>query len=147
MAGYWNRPDETARVMTEDGFLRTGDIGCVDAGGYLRLSERKKDMILVSGFNVFPTEIEGVLLSHPKVAEAAVVAASDPHSGQVPVAYVIRRDPTLDADALMGYLAENLTPYKRPKRIEFRDALPKSPVGKILRRVLREEDAGASGSA
>jgi long-chain acyl-CoA synthetase len=147
MAGYWNRPDETARVMTEDGFLRTGDIGCVDAGGYLRLSERKKDMILVSGFNVFPTEIEGVLLSHPQVAEAAVIATSDAHSGQVPVAYVIRRDPSLDREALMAYLADNLTPYKRPKRIEFRDTLPKSPVGKILRRVLREEDAGASGSA
>jgi long-chain acyl-CoA synthetase len=139
MAGYWNRPDETALVMTRDGFLRTGDIGCVDANGYLRLSERKKDMILVSGFNVYPTEIEGVLLQHPKVLEAAVIAAADDHSGQVPVAFVVRRDPTLTEADLRSFCEEHLTAYKRPKRIEFRDSLPKSPVGKVLRRVLREE--------
>ncbi len=143
MAGYWNRPDETARVMTADGFLRTGDIGAIDQAGYLRLSERKKDMILVSGFNVFPTEIEGVLLQHPKVLEAAVVAADDPHSGQVPIAFVVRSDPSLDEAEIRAFCAEQLTAYKRPKRIEFRDSLPKSPVGKILRRVLRDESGAA----
>jgi long-chain acyl-CoA synthetase len=146
MAAYWNRPDETARVMTTDGFLRTGDIGSVDSDGYLRLSERKKDMILVSGFNVFPTEIEGVLLKHPKVLEAAVIASPDEHSGEVPVAFVVRRDPSLDREELITFMADMLTAYKRPKRIEFRDSLPKSPVGKILRRVLRDEDQSGSAS-
>jgi long-chain acyl-CoA synthetase len=139
MAGYWNRPDETALVMTHDGYLRTGDIGSVDANGYLRLSERKKDMILVSGFNVFPTEIEGVLLGHPGILEAAVIAVADEHSGQAPVAFVVRRDPLLSEAAVHAYCEEHLTGYKRPRRIEFRDALPKSPVGKVLRRVLRDE--------
>ena len=139
MAGYWNRPDETAAAMTEDGFLRTGDIGSIDANGCLRLSERKKDMILVSGFNVFPTEIEGVLLQHPKVLEAAVVAMPDEHSGEAPAAFVVRRDPSLTAEELRAFMAGMLTAYKRPKRLEFRETLPKSPVGKILRRVLREE--------
>ena len=139
MAGYWNRPDETALVMTSDGYLRTGDIASVDASGYLRLAERKKDMILVSGFNVFPTEIEGVLLGHPQVLEAAVIAATDEHSGQAPVAFVVRRDATLTEAEVHAYCAERLTGYKRPRQIEFRDMLPKSPVGKVLRRVLRDE--------
>ena len=139
MTGYWNRPEETARVMTEDGYLRSGDIGWIDAEGYLRISDRKKDMILVSGFNVYPNEIEAVLLTHPKVLEAAVVALPDAHSGEVPAAFVVRRDPTLTEAELAAYCAEQLTAYKRPKRIVFRDMLPKTPVGKILRRALRDE--------
>jgi long-chain acyl-CoA synthetase len=139
MAGYWNRPDETAKVMTGDGYLRSGDIGSIDADGYLRISDRKKDMILVSGFNVFPNEVEAVLLAHPKVLEAAVVSAPDEHSGEVPTAFVVRRDPSLTEQELRAFCALQLTSYKRPKRIEFRDALPKTPVGKILRRALREE--------
>jgi len=139
MAGYWNRPEETARVMTDDGYLRTGDIGSIDEGGWLRISDRKKDVILVSGFNVFPNEVEAVLLSHPGVLEAAVVSAPDPRSGEVPAAFVVRRDPALTEAQLRAYCAEQLTAYKCPKRIEFRDVLPKTPVGKILRRALRDE--------
>jgi long-chain acyl-CoA synthetase len=139
MAGYWNRPAETAQVMTDDGFLRSGDIGSIDADGYLRISDRKKDMILVSGFNVFPNEVEAVLLTHPKVLEAAVVSAPDGRSGEVPVAFIVGRDPSLTAAELYAFCAEQLSAYKRPKRIEFRDALPKTPVGKILRRALRDE--------
>lgn len=139
MAGYWNRPEETARAMTEDGYFRTGDVGSFDADGYLRISDRKKDMILVSGFNVFPNEVEAVLLAHPKVLEAAVVAWPDEHSGEVPAAFVVRRDPTLTEAELVAFCAAELTAYKRPKRIEFRDQLPKTPVGKILRRALRDE--------
>jgi long-chain acyl-CoA synthetase len=139
MAGYWNRADETALVMTRDGYLRTGDIGSIDASGYLKLFERKKDMILVSGFNVFPTEIEGVLLGHPGILEAAVIAVADEHSGQAPVAFVVRRDPLLSDAQVHDWCEQNLTGYKRPRRIEFRDSLPKSPVGKVLRRLLRDE--------
>jgi long-chain acyl-CoA synthetase len=139
MAGYWNRPAETAQVMTEDGYLRSGDIGSIDADGYLRISDRKKDMLLVSGFNVFPNEVEAVLLEHPKVLEAAVVSAPDGRSGELPVAFVVRRDPSLTEADLRAFCAERLTGYKRPKRIEFRDTLPKTPVGKILRRALRDE--------
>jgi long-chain acyl-CoA synthetase len=139
MAGYWNRPEETANVMTEDGFLRTGDIGSIDSDGYLRISDRKKDMILVSGFNVFPNEVEAVLLTHPKVLEAAVVSAPDGRSGEAPAAFIVRRDPSLTEAELRAFCAEQLTAYKRPKRIEFRESLPKTPVGKILRRALRDE--------
>ncbi|MEO8137054.1 MAG: AMP-binding protein [Betaproteobacteria bacterium] len=139
MAGYWNRAEESAAAMTTDGFLRTGDIGNVDREGYLRICDRSKDMILVSGFNVFPSEIEGVLLQHSKVLEAAVIAVPDDHSGEVPAAFVVKRDQSLTASELQVFCAEQLTAYKRPKWIEFRDALPKTPVGKILRRALREE--------
>jgi long-chain acyl-CoA synthetase len=145
MAGYWQRPDETRRVMTPDGFLRTGDIGRLDAHGYLHVVDRKKDMILVSGFNVFPNEVEAVLAEHPKVREAAVVAVDDAHSGEVPVAFVVRADPTLGAEELRQHCAARLTAYKRPRHFEFRDALPKTPVGKILRRALRDEAHRASG--
>ena len=138
MDGYYRRPDETAQVMTEDGFLRTGDIGSIDEHGYLRISDRMKDMILVSGFNVFPNEVEAVLLAHPKVLEAAVVSAPDGHSGEVPVAFVVRRDATLTESELREHCVLELTAYKRPRRFEFRDTLPKTPVGKILRRALRE---------
>ena len=139
MAGYWNRPDETAKVMTTDGYLRTGDVGSLDARGYLRISDRQKDMILVSGFNVYPNEIEAVLLAHPRVLEAAVVSVPDPRSGEAPAAFVVRRDVSLTEAELRAFCAEQLTAYKRPKRFEFRDTLPKTPVGKILRRVLRDE--------
>ncbi len=139
MAGYWNRPDETRKVMTDDGFLRSGDIGSVDADGYLRISDRKKDMILVSGFNVFPNEVEAVLLAHPKVLEAAVVSAPDGRSGESPAAFIVRRDASLTEQELRAYCAEQLTAYKRPTRYEFRAALPKTPVGKVLRRALRDE--------
>ncbi|MBS0394125.1 MAG: AMP-binding protein, partial [Proteobacteria bacterium] len=139
MAGYWNRPDETAKVMTRDGYLRSGDIGTIDAAGYLRISDRKKDMILVSGFNVYPNEIEAVLLAHPKVLEAAVVAVPDAHSGELPAAFVVRRDATLTEAELRAHCAQELTGYKRPVRFEFRERLPKTPVGKILRRALRDE--------
>lgn len=139
MAGYWQRPEETAEVMTMDGFLRTGDVGLVDAEGYLRISDRRKDMILVSGFNVFPNEVEGVLLTHPKVLEAAVVALPDARSGEVPVAFVVPRDPTLTVSELAVHCASELTPYKRPRHFEICASLPKTTVGKVLRRELRDE--------
>jgi len=137
MAGYWNRPDETAKAMTADGFFRSGDMGFMDAAGYTKIVDRKKDMILVSGFNVYPNELEEVVSRHPGVLEAAAVGVPDEHSGEAPKLFVVRRDPGLTEAALMAYCRENLTGYKRPRYIEFRDDLPKSPVGKILRRELR----------
>ncbi len=139
MLGYWQRPEETARVFTPDGFFKTGDIGVIDAQGYVRIVDRKKDMILVSGFNVYPNEIEDVAVSHPGVLEAAAVGVPDPASGESVLLFVVRADPALDEATLRGFLAERLTGYKRPRRIEFRDELPKTPVGKILRRALREQ--------
>ncbi len=138
MAGYWNRPDETARAMTPDGFLRTGDIGSVDGNGRLRLHDRKKDMIVVSGFNVYPNEVEAVLAAHPQVLEAAVVAIPDARTGEAVAASLVRRDPALTEEAVREHCRANLAPYKCPKRIEFTDELPKSVVGKILRRAVRE---------
>ena len=137
MAGYWNRPDETAQVV-RDGWLLTGDIGVMDADGYLRIVDRKKDMIIVSGFNVYPNEVEDCLAAHPGVLEAAVIGVPDGASGEAVTAFVVRRDPALDEAALRRYCREHLTAYKVPKRVEFRDALPKSPVGKILRKALRD---------
>jgi len=137
MAGYWNRPDETRLVMTDDGFFRSGDIGVMDERGYVRIVDRKKDMILVSGFNVYPTEIEQVVSQHPAVLECAAVGVADPKSGEAVKLFVVRRDSTLTEDDLAAYCRENFTAYKRPKYVEFRDDLPKSNVGKILRRELR----------
>ena len=137
MAGYWNRPDETRLVMTDDGFFRSGDIGVMDERGYVRIVDRKKDMILVSGFNVYPTEIEQVVSQHPAVLECAAVGVGDPKSGEAVKLFVVRRDSTLTEDDLAAYCRENFTAYKRPRYIEFRDDLPKSNVGKILRRELR----------
>jgi len=137
MAGYWQRPDETAKVMTPDGFLRTGDIGIMDEQGYTRIVDRKKDMILVSGFNVYPNEVEDVVAAMPGVLECAAVGIPDEHSGEAVKLYVVRKDPALQAAAVQDWCHANLTGYKRPKVIEFRDELPKSPVGKILRRQLR----------
>jgi long-chain acyl-CoA synthetase len=137
MAGYWRRPDETAKVMTDDGFFRSGDIGVMDETGYVRIVDRKKDMILVSGFNVYPTEIEQVVNLHPGVLECAAIGVPDERSGEAVKLFVIRRDPALAEEDIAAYCRENFTAYKRPKSIEFRDELPKSNVGKILRRELR----------
>jgi long-chain acyl-CoA synthetase len=139
MAGYWNRPDETANVMTANGFFKSGDIGVMDEKGYVKIVDRKKDMILVSGFNVYPNELEGVIAAHPGVLECAVVGVPDEHSGEAVKVFVVRRDPSLTVNQLMDYCKQELTGYKKPKYIEFRDELPKTNVGKILRRALREE--------
>ena len=141
MAGYWQRPDETAKVMTAEGFLRTGDIGLMDESGYTRIVDRKKDMILVSGFNVYPNEVEDLVAGFPGVLECAAVGIPDEHSGEVVKLYVVRKDPGLQESALAAYCHDNLAGYKRPRVIEFRDELPKSPVGKILRRQLRPAPA------
>ncbi len=138
MEGYWQRPEETARVMTADGFFRSGDIGFMDERGYVSIVDRKKDMVLVSGFNVYPNEVEGVVAMHPGVLECAVVGVPDPGSGEAVKLFVVRRDPDLTAESLMAYCHEQLTGYKRPKHIEFRNELPKTNVGKILRRELRD---------
>ncbi len=142
MQGYWNRPDETARVMTPDGYLRTGDIATMDADGFLRIVDRKKDLILVSGFNVYPNEVEQVVALHPQVMEAAVVGVPDEASGEAVKLYVVRKDPALTAEALIAHCRESLTAYKVPKLVEFLDELPKSNVGKVLRRELRERGPG-----
>ncbi len=139
MAGYWNRPEETAKVMTPDGFLKTGDIGIMDERGYFRIVDRKKDMILVSGFNVYPNEIEDVVARHPGVSECAAVGVPDEKSGEAVKLYVVRRDPALTEAELMEHCKRELTGYKKPRTIEFRSELPKSNVGKILRRELRDE--------
>jgi long-chain acyl-CoA synthetase len=137
MKGYWNRPDETAKVMTSDGYFRTGDIGIMDEKGFFKIVDRKKDMILVSGFNVYPAEIEEVATNHPKVLEAAAIGVPDEKSGETPKLFVVKKDQSLTEAELKAYLIENLTGYKRPKYIEFIAELPKSPVGKILRKELR----------
>ncbi|MFZ6875596.1 long-chain-fatty-acid--CoA ligase [Undibacterium sp. Di27W] len=139
MQGYWNRPDETAKVMTADGYFKSGDIGIMEASGFIRVVDRKKDMILVSGFNVYPNEIEGVVASHPGVLECACVGVPDSNSGEAVKLYVVRKDAQLTDAQLMSFCKEQLTSYKKPKYIEFRTELPKSNVGKILRRELRDE--------
>lgn len=143
MEGYWQKPEETAKVMTTDGFFRSGDIGVMDEHGYVTIVDRKKDMVLVSGFNVYPNEVEGVVAAHPGVLECAVVGVPDPSTGEAVKLYVVRRDPSLTAEQLMDYCQQELTGYKRPKLIEFRNELPKSNVGKILRRELREAKTAA----
>jgi long-chain acyl-CoA synthetase len=144
MAGYWNRPDETAKVMTADGFFRTGDIGVMSADGTTKIVDRKKDMILVSGFNVYPNEIEDVVAAHPGVLECAVIGVEDKKSGEAVKAFVVKKDPNVTAEDIIKFAATQLTAYKVPKQIEFRDALPKSNVGKILRRELRDEKKAAA---
>jgi long-chain acyl-CoA synthetase len=138
MAGYWQRPDETAKVMTADGFFKTGDIGVMDATGQIKIVDRKKDMILVSGFNVYPNEIEDVVASHPGVLECAVVGVPDEASGEAVVLFVAKKDQKLTEEALKQFCAEQLTGYKRPKYIVFQRELPKTNVGKVLRRELRD---------
>jgi long-chain acyl-CoA synthetase len=138
MAGYWQRPDETAKVMTPDGFFRTGDVGIMDESGYTKIVDRKKDMILVSGFNVYPNEVEGVLAMHPGVLECAAVGVPDENSGEAVKVFVVKKDPAVTEKQLMDFCKEQLTGYKKPKFIEFRTDLPKTNVGKILRRELRD---------
>jgi long-chain acyl-CoA synthetase len=139
MKGYWRRPDETARVMTNDGFLRTGDVATIDDGGFVRIVDRKKDMIVVSGFKVFPNEIEDVVSLHPGVADVGAIGLFDSFSGEAVKIVVVKRDPELTAEALIAHCRQHLTAYKVPRHVEFRADLEKTAVGKILRRALREE--------
>jgi long-chain acyl-CoA synthetase len=143
MKGYWNRPDETAKVLSDDGWLRTGDIARMDERGFFYIVDRKKDMILVSGFNVYPNEIEDVVAQLPGVLEVAAVGIPDEKSGEAVKLVIVRKDPALTEEAVRAYCKANLTGYKRPHVIEFRDSLPKTNVGKILRRELREQPAPA----
>jgi long-chain acyl-CoA synthetase len=140
MRGYWNRPDETAKVLDDEGWLATGDIGVMDVQGYIRLIDRKKDMILVSGFNVYPNEIEDVLAAHPGVREVAAVGVPDPVQGERIKVFVVKRDPALTEEALIQFCRQQLTGYKVPRLVEFRDTLPQTNIGKILRRALRDEE-------
>jgi len=140
MKGYWNRPDETAKVMTEDGWFRSGDIAMMTEDGFFKIVDRKKDMILVSGFNVFPNEIEDVVAHHPKVLEVAVIGVPDEKSTEAVKMFVVKKDPSLTEEELRAFCKEELTGYKRPRHIEFRDELPKTNVGKILRRELRDQE-------
>jgi long-chain acyl-CoA synthetase len=143
MAGYWQQPEETAKVMTADGFFKSGDIGIMDERGYFKIVDRKKDMILVSGFNVYPNEIEGVVASHPGVLEVAAVGVPDEKTGEAVKLFVVRRDPSLTVEQLIAFCRQGLTGYKIPHQIEFRTELPKTNVGKILRRALRDEKKAA----
>ena len=139
MRGYWNRPDETAKVMLPDGWLRTGDVGRMDERGFVYIEDRKKDMILVSGFNVYPNEVEAVVATHPGVLEAAAVAQPDEHSGEVVALFVVRKDPGLTERDLIEHARKSLAGYKVPRHVYFRTELPKTNVGKILRKALRNE--------
>jgi len=139
MMGYWNRPDETNNVLTEDGWLHTGDVAVIEEGGYIRIVDRIKDMIIVSGFKVFPNEIEDVISLHPGISECAAIGVEDEHSGEVVKVFVVLKDPALTVTDIKHFCREKFTGYKVPKYIEIRSQLPKSNVGKILRRVLKEE--------
>ena len=143
MKGYWRRPEETAKVMAKDGAFKTGDIGVMDERGYVKIVDRKKDMILVSGFNVYPNELEGVVAMMPGVLEVAVIGVPDEHSGEVPKVFIVKKDPALTEQMVLDHCKEQLTGYKRPKYVEFRAELPKTNVGKILRRALRDEKKAA----
>jgi long-chain acyl-CoA synthetase len=138
MKGYWQRADETANVMTSDGWFKSGDIGVMDADGFTKIVDRKKDMILVSGFNVYPNEVEDVIALHPGVLEVAAVGIKDEKSGEVVKIFVVKKDQNLTAEQLIAHARESLAGYKVPKAVEFRNELPKTNVGKILRRALRE---------
>jgi len=144
MAGYWQRPDETEKVMDKDGWFATGDVGVMDDNGFVRIVDRKKDMILVSGFNVYPNEIEGVVAALPGVLECAVVGVPDKKSGEAVKLFVVKKDPALTAEQVLAYCREHLTGYKCPREVEFRTELPKTNVGKILRRQLRDEQKKAA---
>ena len=139
MQGYWNRPDETEKVMLPEGWLRTGDIGRMDQAGFVFIEDRKKDMILVSGFNVYPNEVEAVAVTHPGILEAAAVAQNDEHSGEVVALFVVRKDPNLTEREVIDFCRQSLAAYKTPKHVYFRQELPKTNVGKILRKALRDE--------
>lgn len=140
MRGYWNRPEETVKVLSPDGWLRTGDVGRMDEKGYVYIEDRKKDMILVSGFNVYPNEIENVVASHDGVLEVAAIGVPDAHSGEAVKLFVVKRDPELTAERIIEHCRRNLAAYKVPRHVEFRKELPKTNVGKILRRALREQE-------
>jgi long-chain acyl-CoA synthetase len=142
MEGYWQRPEETAKVL-KNGWLYTGDVATMDADGYFQIVDRKKDMILVSGFNVYPNEVEAVLATHPGVAEVCVLGTPDPLCGEAVVAFVVRKDPSLTAEQLRLHAKTELTNYKVPRTFVFRDELPKSNVGKILRKDLKSAAADA----
>ncbi len=144
MQGYWHRPDETAKVMLPEGWLRTGDIGRFDSAGFVFIEDRKKDMILVSGFNVYPNEVESVAVSHPGILEAAAVAQADEHSGEVVALFVVRKDPKLTEQDVIDHCRKSLAGYKVPKHVYFKTELPKTNVGKILRKALRDELSGAA---
>jgi long-chain acyl-CoA synthetase len=137
MKGYWNQVAETANVMTADGFLRTGDIAAINAKGFLRIADRKKDLIMVSGFKVFPNEVEAVVAMHPGVLEVAAIGVPSERSGEAVKIVVVRKDPKLTAEDLIKHCRASLTNYKVPHIVEFRDELPKTNVGKILRRALK----------
>jgi long-chain acyl-CoA synthetase len=137
MAGYWQRPDETAKVMTADGYFKSGDVGTVDARGFFKIVDRKKDMILVSGFNVYPNEVEEVASACPGVLECAAIGVPDEKTGEAVKLVVVKKDPALTAEQIMAYCRQHMTAYKQPRVIEFCTELPKTPVGKILRRELR----------
>jgi long-chain acyl-CoA synthetase len=137
MRGYWQRDDETRLVMTADGYFKSGDIGFMDNAGFVKIIDRKKDMILVSGFNVYPNEVEEVLSQIPNVLECAVIGVDDDRSGSSVKAFIVKKNPALTEQEVLAYCALNLTNYKRPKYIQFVDSLPKSNVGKILRKELR----------
>ena len=139
MAGYWQRPDETARVMTADGYFKSGDVGIMDERGFFKIVDRKKDMILVSGFNVYPNEVEEVVSSCPGVLECAAVGVPDEKTGEAVKLVIVKKDPALTEAQVQAFCKENMTGYKQPRVIEFRSDLPKTPVGKILRRELREQ--------
>jgi long-chain acyl-CoA synthetase len=143
MKGYWQRPEETARSIDAGGFFHTGDVGVMDEQGFIRIVDRKKDMILVSGFNVYPNEIEQVVAMHPGVLEVAAIGVPDEHSGEVPKLFVVKKDPSLTEDQILEFCKDKLTGYKRPRHVEFRTELPKTNVGKILRRALRDDKKAA----
>jgi long-chain acyl-CoA synthetase len=147
MAGYWQRQDETDKVIDRDGWFATGDVGVMDERGFVKIVDRKKDMILVSGFNVYPNEIEGVIAAHPGVLECAAIGVPDQKSGEAVKLFVVRKDPALSAQDVLKYCHENLTGYKCPRDVEFRTELPKSNVGKILRRELRDQVKKAAVAA
>jgi long-chain acyl-CoA synthetase len=148
MKEYWKRPDETQKVFTRDGFFRTGDMGVMDERGYVRITDRKKDMIIVSGFKVFPNEIEDVVMLHPDVLEVGAIGIPNAKSGESVKLVVVKRNPALTEQALLEHCRKHLTPYKLPRVIEFRDTpLPKNPIGKILRRQLRQPQLEVSASA
>jgi long-chain acyl-CoA synthetase len=138
MPGYWQLPAETAKVL-QDGWLKTGDVGNMNAKGYVTITDRKKDMILVSGFNVYPNEIEGVVAMHPGVLECAAVGVPDDKTGEAVKVVIVKKDPNLSKESVIEHCKRELTGYKIPRHVEFRDSLPKTPIGKILRRELRDK--------
>jgi long-chain acyl-CoA synthetase len=139
MKGYWHREDETAKVLTADGWFKTGDVAKMDVSGYFRIIDRIKDMILVSGFNVFPNEVEAIIAGHEGVLEVGVIGEHDEISGEIVKAVIVKKDPSLTKEDVIKHCKESLTGYKVPKIIEFRSELPKTNVGKILRRELRKK--------